>query len=47
MAHLLFKTGRVVITQFSSGNVYRDSTIQLVKVPNRTIIDALWARANP
>ncbi|MER9182836.1 hypothetical protein [Mesorhizobium sp. M0767] len=34
-------TGRVVITQFSSGYLYRDLTIQLVRVPDRAIIDAL------
>ncbi|ESY89530.1 hypothetical protein X741_30380 [Mesorhizobium sp. LNHC229A00] len=29
------------MTQLSSGYLYRDSIIQLVKVPDRTIIDAL------
>lgn len=36
MAH-----GRVAITQLSSGYLSRDSTIQLVKVPYRPIIDVL------
>lgn len=31
----------MVITQFPSGNLYGDSTIQLVKVPDRAILDAL------